>query len=202
MLNLVGENPRSSLALFDRLGIYSAIFTDPTASDPPTPDTQNWHVAYECLEVLKKNETPGSIYHSLVRSEEAKYISWLLAALTPWSAVPLPEVRPGAKLLPPLGTNAARVGLRAETKVCNILTASFRHYKEITAMKDAIKNKDKHINQRDTLGMAIRTWDALGGQWRLQALFALLVEASNSQDSASKLYTLTLFFINNTSCRS
>lgn len=75
--------------------------------------------------------------------------------------------------------NAARVGLRTETKICNILTGAFRHLEEITAMKDAIKNKEEYTNQRDTLGMKIRNWEAFGGQWRLQALFALLVEAMN-----------------------
>lgn len=48
-------------------------------------------------------------------------------------------------------------------------------------MKDAIKNKLEYINQRDTLGMKIRYWEAMGGQWRLQALFALLVEAMNTR---------------------
>lgn len=186
MLTLLGERPKDSLELFDRLGIYSAIFTDPTAQESTVFDTKKWHVAYTCLDVLKRNETPGSIYHSLVRSDEARYIAWLLAALTPWSAVPLPASKPGAKLLPPLGVNAARVGIRVETKVCNILTGAFRHLKEITAMKDAIKNKEGHIDQRDTLGMKIRHWEAMGGQWRLQALFALLVEAMNTKDVNSK----------------
>lgn len=55
-------------------------------------------------------------------------------------------------------------------------------------MKDAIKNKEKYINQRDKLGMQIRDWEAMGGQWRLQAMFALLVEAMNKAEVNSKLF--------------
>ena len=186
LLTVAGEHPKDSLELFDRLGIYSAIFTDPTVKDSPALDTKKWHVAYSCLDILQRNETPGSIYHSLVRSDDARYIAWLLAALTPWTAIPLPVVKPGAKLLPPLGVNSARVGLRAETKVCNVLTGAFRHLEEITALKDAVKNREGYISQRDVLGMKIRNWEAMGGQWRLQALFALLVEAMNTRDESSK----------------
>lgn len=36
--------------------------------------------------------------------------------------------------------------------------------------------------------MKIRRWDSLGGHWRLQALFALLVESMNSDATASKSF--------------
>jgi hypothetical protein len=165
------------LQFFDRLGLYSSIFTDPTAQESVIPQTRKWHLAYECLDILRKNETPGSIYDTFVRSDEARYLAWLLAAFAPWAEIPLPVSPPNSKLLAPLGTNAAREGLKAEGRVCNILTGAFRHVDEIINLKEAINNKDAYINQRDTLGMSIRGWEAQGGQWRLQALFALLVEA-------------------------
>lgn len=73
----------------------------------------------------------------------------------------------------------AREGIKADNKTCSVVSGAFKHYKEITELKNAIKAKKSHINERDTVGMAIRRWDSHGGHWRLQALFALLIEAMN-----------------------
>lgn len=171
--------------LFDRLGLYSTIFTDPTVADTPVPDTSNWRIAYDCLEELKSNETPDSIYKSLVRSDDAKYLAWILTALTPWSAVPPAQApKPGGKVRSPYGQMVAREGLKAESKLCNVVGGAFKQYAEITELKESIKRKDSFINQRDTLGMMIRRWDSQGGQWRLQVLFALLVEALKLDSAA------------------
>jgi len=110
-----GPNPRSALQFIDRLGLYSTIFTDPTLQECPSPETSSWHAAYECLEKLKTNATPGSIYQSLARSEDAKYLAWILAALVPWSFVPqTPPIKQKGKPLLPLGGMVARVGIKAD----------------------------------------------------------------------------------------
>jgi tRNA nucleotidyltransferase (CCA-adding enzyme) len=178
---VIDKNALKSLQLFNKLGLYSTIFTDPTAPVDPVPSTTNWHFAYECLEELKMNETPGSIYHSLVRSEESKYLAWILSALTPWAGLPqTPPVKMKGKPLLPLGAMVAREGLKAENKICSVAGGAFKHFEEISALKDAIKSKSKDIHERDTIGMTIRRWDTQGGHWRLQAIFALLVEAMKS----------------------
>lgn len=179
-----------SLQLIDRLGLYSTIFTDPTSPGNPAPATTNWAIVYTCLNELKSNETPGSIYQSLVRSYDAKYLSWVLAAITPWSQMPLPQpAKPGGKLPPPLGTTVVREGLKCETKLCNVVTGAFRHHEEITALKDAIVEKKEYTSKRDTVGMTIRRWDAQGGHWRLQAFFALLVEVLKRDSKCKTLPT-------------
>ncbi|KAK6853624.1 poly A polymerase head domain-containing protein [Apiospora arundinis] len=53
------------------------------------------------------------------------------------------------------------------------------------ALKNAVCAKESYINERDRFGMAIRQWEARGGQWRLQVLSAFLVEASQVLGSAS-----------------
>ncbi|TAQ86974.1 hypothetical protein B7494_g4709 [Chlorociboria aeruginascens] len=174
---LKDKNPRRALELTDKLGLYSAVFTDPTFQDGVQPSTENWHRVYDCLEELRCNETPGSIYQSLVRSEDARYYAWVIAAITPWVKVPESPAVPGAKPLPPLGTLAAREGIRAENKLCAFITGALKNYADITSLKDAIVDQKSYIRQRDTLGMRIRKWDSRGGNWRIQALFALLVEA-------------------------
>jgi tRNA nucleotidyltransferase (CCA-adding enzyme) len=177
-----GKNPRSSLQFIDRLGLYSTIFTDPTIQECPSPETANWNLAYDCLEEMKSNATPGSIYQSLVRSEDAKYLAWVLAALVPFSSVSqtLPVKQKGKPHLP-LGGMVAREGIKADNKICNVVSGAFKHFREIAHLKDAIKAKKSHISERDTVGMTIRRWDSHGGHWRLQVLFALLVEAMNSK---------------------
>jgi tRNA nucleotidyltransferase (CCA-adding enzyme) len=182
-----GPNPRSALQFIDRLGLYSTIFTDPTLQECPSPETSSWHAAYECLEKLKTNATPGSIYQSLARSEDAKYLAWILAALVPWSSVPqTPPIKQKGKPLLPLGGMVAREGIKADNKICNVVSGAFKHFQEITELKSAIKTNKPHINERDAMGMAIRRWESQGGHWRLQALFALLVEAMNVKISTGK----------------
>jgi len=175
------------LEIIDRLNIYPNIFTDPTAKDVPSPSTANWKIVYNFLAELKSNETPDSIYLSLVRSEDAKYAAWILAALTPWSAIPPPIILPGTKIPLPLGTLVVKEGLKADSKLCNVVTGVFRNYITITALKDAIKNGESHIHERDVVGMSIRRWDSQGGNWRLQALFAILVEAMHLESEAGKI---------------
>jgi tRNA nucleotidyltransferase (CCA-adding enzyme) len=80
----------------------------------------------------------------------------------------------------------AREGIKADNKICSVVGGAFKHYQEITDLKNAIKAKDSHVNERDTVGMTIRRWDSQGGHWRLQALFALLVEAMNKDVSKGR----------------
>jgi len=129
---------------------------------------------------LKSNETPGSIYNSLVRSEDAKFIAWVLAATAPWANISLPQpAKPKGKVPLPFGTLVVREGIKANHKVCEVVTGAFRNFEEIIGLRDAIKRKDAHIYERDTIGMSIRRWDFQGKNWRLQALLAILVEAMN-----------------------
>jgi tRNA nucleotidyltransferase (CCA-adding enzyme) len=176
-----GKNPKDALHFFDRLGLYTTIFTDPTVQGTPNPSTTNWDTVYNCLDILRMRETPGSIYQSLVRSDDAKYLAWVLAALAPWSAVPQPATTNPKKSLP-LGALAAREGIKMDNKMTSVITGAFRHREEVTSLKDAIKGENAYVNDPGTVGMSIRRWEALGGQWRLQALFALLVEVLNNPE--------------------
>lgn len=153
----------------------------------PAPDTTTWAVAYNCLEELRTNDTPGSIYKSLVRSDDAKYSAWILAALTPWSTIPQTmSIKSKGKPSILIGAAVAREGIKAETKMCNIIGGAFKNYEAITTLKDAINRSDPFTKERDTVGMSIRGWDAQGGHWRLQALFALLVEAMSQSKSKGR----------------
>jgi len=166
--------------------------------DIPIPSTTNWHFGYDCLEVLKSNETPGSIYNSLVRSEDAKFIAWILAAAAPWTSVPLPQsAKPKTKLPLPFGTLVVREGIKVTSKVCDVVTGAFRNFLDITELRDAIKRKDAYVHERDTIGMSIRRWDFQGKNWRLQVLLAILVEAMNNGQNGKFTPVKWKYFINN-----
>ncbi|KAK6586911.1 hypothetical protein PZA11_000201 [Diplocarpon coronariae] len=178
-----GRDPKGSLNLIDRLGLYSTIFSDPKTEGAFTPDTKDWHIAYEFLAELKSNEKLGVIYESLFPEnlDDVKYISWVLASLTPWSQSPLPQPPAGSFKVPlPLGTRVAREGLKLPSKICDAITGAFRHREQITELKEAIVRKDDYTNDPAIVGMTIRRWNSQGGYWRLQALFAILVDALNS----------------------
>ncbi|KXJ95205.1 tRNA nucleotidyltransferase [Microdochium bolleyi] len=186
---LKGKHPREALEYIERLGLYHAIFTDPTAAPTaspaalPKPDTTKWSVAYTLLSKLAALKTPGSIYDVLVRHDEAAYYAWTLAALVPWEATSTaytaanPHTGPG-KTPPPLVTLAAREGIRTPTRFCDLATAAHSNRAEIMRLKgDVAAARQPRCGERDTFGMAIRRWDARGGHWRLQVLYALLAEA-------------------------
>ncbi|CAK7198168.1 CCA tRNA nucleotidyltransferase, mitochondrial [Sporothrix eucalyptigena] len=192
---LKGKHPRDALALIDRLGLYHAIFTDPGAeANTPLPSLAGWASTYQCLHVLAETKTPGSLYDILVRTEEAQYFAWVLAAIVPWAQVapPPPPPPPPApakgkgkgnagnvpsKPPPAPVVLALREGIRAPNKLCDVVAGAYKHRDEILDLKLAVLDKkEPDIHERDRFGMAIRSWEARGSNWRLQVLFALLFE--------------------------
>lgn len=152
----------------------------------PKPDTPSWKSAYECLATLEANKTPGSIYDLLVTAEEARYYAWSLATLTPWEQLPDdPPLRSGKAALP-LPTQAAREGFKAPNKLSDLVTAAHRHRPAIVKLKNLVRDEGEGLNERDRFGMAIRDWDSRGGNWRLQVLFAVLVDVEERTGTAGK----------------
>lgn len=156
----------------------------------PRPDISTWPTAYECLQFLEENKTPGSIYELLVTTEESRYYAWALSTLTPWEQLPDdPPLKSGKPALP-LSTQAAREGFKAPNKLSDIVTAAHRHRPAILALKRLVCEKDGKMNKRDHFGMSIREWDNRGGNWRLQVLFAILVDVAGRTGSTTREATL------------
>ncbi|OTB14139.1 hypothetical protein K445DRAFT_319326 [Daldinia sp. EC12] len=183
---LKGNHPHKSLEYVHDLGLYHTIFTDPSKTGMPTPDISNWKLAYDCLNLLRLNKTPGSIYDVLVRSDEAAYYAWVLAAICPWENIEDPKHSGKGKAPPPLVTLAVREGIKAPNKLCDITTAAHNNRSEIMSLAAAVSDKAPFITERDRFGMAIRRWDSKGGHWTLQVLYALLVEAMDTLGRESK----------------
>lgn len=137
------------------------------------------------LDSLDHEKAPGSIYDILVESEEAAYFAWNLVAVTPYAHVEKEMPTPKSRMTVPLTTLVAREGIKAPNKLCDVITAAYRHRPEIAAMKQSMCIKEPGAFQRDTVGMAIRKWDGQGGNWRIQVLYALLVDALQNLQSGS-----------------
>ncbi|KAI0506139.1 hypothetical protein F5B22DRAFT_639458 [Xylaria bambusicola] len=182
---LKGNDPRRALQYINDLGLYHTIFTDPSKSSMPLPDLSRWHTVYECLSYLSSNEAHESISTALVQTEEASYYAWTLAALAPWELADEPKRNGKGKPPPPLITLAAREGIKAPNRLCDVVTAAHKNKADILALKTAVVQKESCINERDRFGMAIRHWDARGGYWQLQVLFSLLVEAMQRWEASS-----------------
>jgi tRNA nucleotidyltransferase (CCA-adding enzyme) len=167
------------LELIDQLGLYHAIFTDPAKADFPRPGLSAWATAYNQLDRLRTAQGGGgSLYGQLVQSEEEAYIAWNLVAVAPWENVT--DSRPdGTKLKTawPLPALAVREGIKGTNKLCDVVTASHQNFQEILDMKTSVCASDPVTQERDIVGMAIRKWDAHIGHWKLQVLYALLVES-------------------------
>lgn len=153
----------------------------------PEPSTKRWRHAYNCLETMRANNSPSSIYKLLVCSHDAAELSWLLAALVPWAEIanPYPS-KSGGKAPMPFATLVAKEGIKASNRVCDTVTGAFRHFEEISKFKQAVIAQENWTLEPDKLGMAIRRWDAGGGHWKLQVLFAILVEIARSDKSAGE----------------
>lgn len=174
-----GNHPSVSLELVDRLGLYHAIFTDPT-SDGPSPDISSWKAAYGFLEAGSRgDEFAGPIYSRLVQGSEDALSAWTLAAFAPWDGVENPNLdreKPRTRNVP-LITRAAREGIKASNKVSDMITAAHAHKEEILKLKQLACSQDAYQAGRDVFGMAIRRWGDRGDRWRLLIVYAILVDA-------------------------
>ncbi|KAI1775683.1 hypothetical protein F4818DRAFT_385175 [Hypoxylon cercidicola] len=173
---LKGNHPRKALEYINNHGLYHTIFTDPSKQDIPTPNIATWPAVLNCLDSLRRSKTPGSIYDVLVRSDEAAYYAWVLAALCPWESVEDSPRKGKGKAPPPFGTLAVREGIKANNKLCDLVTAAHTNIREIMDLMMKVTSYDPIIKERDKFGMAIRRWDSKAGHWRLQVLYAIMNE--------------------------
>lgn len=111
-----------------------------------------------------------------MRSDEAAYYAWVLAAVLPWETVDEPPHNGKGKAPPPFPALAVREGIKANNKLCDLVTAAHTNIHEIMDLMIKVTSNDPIIEERDKFGMAIRRWDSKAGHWRLQVLYAILNE--------------------------
>lgn len=181
---LKGEHPRDAVRLIEQLGLYHTVFTDPVNLSTPQPSLEGWSAAYGFLPDSPSNI--DSVYNVLVTSDEARYHAWVLACVAPFARLP-GSTSANPKKQPPVATVAAREGIKAPTKLSDLITAAVCHREEICELKSKVSSEDASEIGRDTLGMAIRRWESKGTHWRLQVLFAILYDIMVQATTSSKL---------------
>lgn len=150
----------------------------------PQPSLEGWSATYEFL-----HDSPsdiGSVYDVLVTSDEARYYAWVLACVAPFARLPV-SASANPKKQPPVATVAAREGIKAPTKLSDLVTAAVRHREEICELKSKVCSGNASQIGRDTIGMAIRGWEAKGTHWRLQVLFAILYDVMVQATASTEL---------------
>jgi tRNA nucleotidyltransferase (CCA-adding enzyme) len=153
----------------------------------PAVSTANWQAAYDCLSSLISNESPESVYKLLVRSEEANDLTWFLAALAPWAILGSPAItKIGGKQPFPYATLVAREGIKANNRLCDVVTGAARHIEDISKFKDEVLGGKSFEHERDILGMKIREWETNGGHWRVQVVLAIMIEAMKTDVSSGE----------------
>lgn len=165
---LKGPDPEGALKYIDNLGLYPAIFADPSAKPTFKPDTSNWRCVYEAMGGLLTNGGSDTIIREIaLKSKDDKFMGWIAASIIPWADAPdAAPTKPG-RLPLPMTTTVASASLKAPNQVMTFLTSCNQNMREI---KDFVARQE---NSRESLGMAIRKW---GATWKLQVLFALLHE--------------------------
>lgn len=184
-----------AMELIDRLGLYHTIFSDPTLESDFEPDAHAWKVAYGLVNSIV--EQSGELQKVLIPDAEHAHVAWILSAFVPWvDAPPSQPTKKGGKGGPSMAVAAAREGIRAPNRICEIVNFSVRHFQEISTAKDDFLKAVRQPRQgatdedplgRDTLGMLLRK---LGATWRSQLLYAMMVEqtqTSRSDNSESHL---------------
>lgn len=195
-----GPDPLMALSTIDQVGLYNDVFCVPApqANEKPTPahtfaletnfvpDSSSWTVAYRAVASLLANDTCSSI---LVQDQDGQYLCWTLACFVPFVDAPEAEHKPGSKPQPPIASTVARQGIKATNQVSELVTASVQNGVDILTVKEAAirmkrgtqkPSSEQDPTARDTLGNAIRRW---GKTWRLQAAFAVMLDAEKAASS-------------------
>ncbi|KAL2885684.1 CCA tRNA nucleotidyltransferase, mitochondrial [Ceratocystis lukuohia] len=182
-----GNDPRAALELIYELGLYHTIFTNVTQPDMPKPDIANWPTAFNLLHDMSKNSFGDFPYNTLVTDSNESYLAWALACLCPWENIPTPlsGQKPKSKSLPQIVT-VAREGFRATNKLSDCLTGSHKNIDEIRRFKDAVLEGQLWAKKRGAVAMMIRRWEGNAMNWRLQILYAMLVEALQYPSDATQ----------------
>ena len=146
-----------------------------------------------------KSSTPlEKIASVLLRDTDDTFLAWMMACFVPFAEiVAKPPERSKSKRLPPPASLAAREGIKADNKICNIVDNAITHREEIVRIKDEVdydsepsivpSKRKQGSSSRESQGQAIRRW---GTYWRSNVLYALLTDVTKTE-SLIGMYMLT-----------
>lgn len=193
-------NAHRAIVLIDQLHLYNTIFTDPTNPSCKSMQTDHWHQAYDTLlhiieggaHLTPEQRNLHRLRSTLLRDSNEGFLAWMLVCFVPWANETTKNFqKANSKRQPSPAFLAAREGVKADNKVCRVLDAAVTHLREVTNLKNLIKDQQdssdhSHKRKQPTVtrevhGQALRAW---GSDWRSVILFALLTEVMELQDPA------------------
>jgi hypothetical protein len=183
----LGPDPLLALQTIDRLNLYDTIFAN--HQDKATVDATDWKRAYTAVKAILNDEYKDidipSAQRDTVRrilvlgQDDGGYYSWMVAALTPWSALPHDAAlkktsRPAV---------VARDSLRCDNKLVRILTAAGQHHEEAANLKASFLRNELGSERPDIRWNIAKSLRKMGRDWRLCVLQALLLEIMSGADA-------------------
>lgn len=148
---------------------------------------------YEEIDASKEDR--AYLRKTLVRDRKDEYHAWMVAALSPWAIVPCQTNLRNQKSIQSRASAVARDSLRAENKITSILNTTVRHYESVSKLRSAFLRHELGDTLSETrlkLGNALR---AMGIEWRLCFLQAMIVEIMQGAEPMKS--RKTLFFLTN-----
>lgn len=171
-------------------------------------DTSSWNRAYNSLQALLNDNYDGvdipasqrvSMRNILMRDDDEKYYSWMLAAMAPWAVVPVGHPpQPGSKEPPPRAAMVARESLRSDNKTITLITVAVRHQTMVSDITSAFAQHKLGGSLPDIrweLGRFVRS---LGRDWRLCVVHAMLLDIMRGRDAGNGEHSVHILSVDKT----
>ncbi|KAI5286565.1 CCA tRNA nucleotidyltransferase, mitochondrial [Ascosphaera aggregata] len=190
---LRGPDPFGALRFIDQNNLFNVIFINHSDTMEAATKTSSfsWSSVYESLRELLDQEPSAAnldirqnVRNTLIRDDTHLYQAWLLAALSPWSVIPLTDAKgnaipPNAKM-PPRARSVARDGMRLDNKTLSVVgdaATTWQGIQQLVAkvVSGEMEKSTSPEDFRENIGLFMRD---LGADWRMSVLLAMLLECT------------------------
>lgn len=131
----------------------------------------------------------ASVQRILLRNDEERYYSWMVATLCPWAALP-PDPSSVKKAGRPISRAAAvaRDSLRVDNKLVKILNTSGQYHQMMADLKTSFLSGELGSTTSDIRWKISECLRTLGGDWRFCVLQAMLLQIMHGADATDGGY--------------
>ena len=164
----------------------------------------SWSKAIDVLQRIDNSDDPASlsqhesnlhplrtIKRILLRDANEQFLAWMLSCFVPWAQASYDQNWRCGKTPTSRAANAARHGLKADNRICRVIDSAATNFENVIEIRNASAGQSyadqaafppmHQARKREVQGIAIRGW---GPDWRSTVVFAVLVEAATSENSA------------------
>lgn len=203
--NHTGPRVLQALRYIEDANLYPIVFSNPKWKETRPVDLTGWRSAYERVaEFIESNDNKllCDLRNWLIVTKEEQQITWIIAALVPYSVIVYKDDyqlnKKNPKTLPAL---VSREGLKVDNKIRDIIDASFSRIHEIVGLKndlqiksslsgsasDGIHEKSRAPVSREEVGMMFNDW---GISWKASIIAAMISELMAKTDRSKSIQIL------------